>query len=202
MKSKSIKELMKMVKVLHKMYLNEAGETNEFSSLEEETRHLLAYTLKKEYLSAYKQRDEYAGFNIYNPEMELVNVISVNCEDVNTRLLNLAYTGLIAIPQYFGKYKIHCVQTGEIWYKNTASEVAEILNETIYAVINNNELYTIEVENLITEFTTTILISDCIGNFTAYGDHSVDMIYLKSDFTEGSIFYNLDSEELEIEDEK
>ena len=202
MKSKSIKELMKMVKVLHKMYLNEAGETNEFSSLEEETRHLLAYTLKKEYLSAYKQRDEYAGFNIYNPEMELVDVISVDCEDINARLLNLAYTGLIAVPRYFGKYKIFCVETGEVWYKNTATEVAEILNDALYAIVITNNVYTIEVKNLITEFTTTIWMTDCIGNFTAYGEHSVDMIYLKSDFTEGSIFYNLDSEELEIEDEE
>ena len=199
---KSIKEIAKMVKVLHKMYLNEVGETNEFNELEEEARYLLAYTLKKEYLSAYKQCNNYAGFNIYNPEMELVDVISVDCEDVNTRLLNLAYTGLIAVPRYFGKYKICCVETGEVWYKNTAAEVAKILNDAIYAVINNNNLYTIEVKNLITEFTTTIFISDCVGNFTAYGEHAVNMIYLKSDFTEGSIFYNLDSEEPKTEDEE
>ena len=194
---KGIKEVTKMVKVLHKMYLNEVGETNEFSNLEEETRYLLEYTLKKEYLSAYKQRDNYAGFNIYNPEMELVDVISVDCEDVNTRLLNLAYTGLIAVPRYFGKYKIYCAQTGEIWYKNTASEVAKILNDAICAVINNNELYTIEVENLITEFTTTILITDCIGNFTSCCNHCINMTYLKTDLTEGTLFYDLDKPKVE-----
>ena len=197
---KSIKELVKMVEVLHKMYLNEAGETNEFNALEAETRALLAYTLKKEYLSAYKQCNNYAGFNIYNPEMELVDVISVDCEDVNMRLLNLAYTGLIAVPRYFGKYKIYCVETGEVWYKNTAAEVAKILNDAIYAAVNNNELYTIDIKNLITENTTIIWISDCVGSFTAYSGHCINMTYLKSDLTEDSIFYDLDKPK--VEDEK
>ena len=200
---KNIKEVVKMVKVLHEMYLNEAGEFNQFNELDVETRALLAYTLKKEYLSAYDQRGDYAGLNIYSLDMDPVDIVSIDYEDIDTQLLNFAYEGLIAIPQYFGKYKIICEETRDLWYTNTTLEIVEALDSAIFfhhAV--NNDIYTFIIENLIKGTQTTIRVDDCAGGFTACGDHGINMTYLNADFTKDTQFYNLDSDKPKVEDEE
>lgn len=194
---KGIKEVTKMVKVLHKMYLNEVGETNEFSNLEEETRYLLAYTLKKEYLSAYKETDSYSLFDIYNlNNMELVDIIPINYNTLETQLLNFAYEGLVAIPRYFGKYKITCEETGELWHENSAEDIVIILNDHV-----GEDRCSFNIKNLLTGITTSIAITNWTTQFFAYGDN-IYKTFLRADLTEGSMLYNLDPDRSKVEDEK
>ena len=191
---KSIKEIAKMVKVLHKMYLNEVGETNEFNELEEEARYLLAYTLKKEYLSVYEETDNYENFKIYNFNMNLVNIIPAESGNMECQLLNLAYEGLIAVPSYLGKYKITCEETGEVWYKNTTIDIVDILNGYV-----GKDQYNFNIKNLSIGVTTSIAVTNCINQFFAYGD---GIYNLKLVLAKGPMFYDLNPKEPKTKDEK